>query len=105
MKLIALVFSFLLLQTNSFAQLSPTESKILNRVESNNSEALDFLKNLVNTNSGTMNFEGVREVGDVLRKEFDDLGLETSWVDGKSFKRAGHSRLNIWDMMLHQISY
>jgi glutamate carboxypeptidase len=45
---------------------------------------------LVNINSGTMNFTGVRQVGDILRKELDALGFQTRWVDGAPFGRAGH---------------
>jgi len=44
----------------------------------------------VNINSGTMNFEGVRKVGDAFRAELDALGFSTKWVDGAGFKRAGH---------------
>jgi glutamate carboxypeptidase len=49
-----------------------------------------LLERLVNINSGTMNFAGVRSVGDILRREFDALGFETRWVDGAPFGRAGH---------------
>jgi glutamate carboxypeptidase len=49
-----------------------------------------LLERLVNINSGTMNFAGVREVGSILRKELDALGFETRWVDGTPFGRAGH---------------
>ena len=44
----------------------------------------------MNINSGTMNFAGVRKVGDVLRAEFDALGFKTRWVEGATFRRAGH---------------
>ena len=49
-----------------------------------------LLERLVNINSGTMNFAGVREVGGILRAELDKLGFETRWVDGAAFGRAGH---------------
>lgn len=87
---IYLIVALLILPLNIFAQLSAVERKLVDRTDYNNEEGLDLLKEIIVINSGTMNFEGVREVGDVLRKEFDDLGFETSWVDGKSFKRAGH---------------
>jgi len=89
MKHLLTIF-FTLINLNLFAQLSPTESKILTNVESNNAEALDLLIKLVNINSGTMNFEGVQKVGTELRAEFDALGFETSWEDGAEFNRAGH---------------
>jgi len=44
----------------------------------------------VNINSGTMNFDGVRKVGDVFKAELDALGFSTKWVDGAGFGRAGH---------------
>jgi glutamate carboxypeptidase len=37
-----------------------------------------------------MNFAGVKQVGDILRKELDALGFQTRWVDGAPFERAGH---------------
>jgi glutamate carboxypeptidase len=59
-------------------------------VDKHNAEALALLERIVNINSGTMNFAGVRQVGDVLRAQFDSLGFTTRWVDGASFGRAGH---------------
>jgi glutamate carboxypeptidase len=44
----------------------------------------------VNINSGTQNHAGVREVGRILRAEYDALGFSTRWVDGATFGRAGH---------------
>jgi glutamate carboxypeptidase len=73
------------------AQLSSsTEKSIVSAVDAGNPAALALLERVVNINSGTHNFEGVRAVGDVFRKEFDDLGFKTTWVDGAPFKRAGH---------------
>ncbi len=71
-------------------QLSASERAIANAVDSHNAEALALLRRIVNINSGTMNFAGVRQVADVLRPEFDALGFTTHWVDGASFDRAGH---------------
>ena len=71
-------------------QLSASERAIANAVDSHNAEALALLQRIVNINSGTMNFTGVRQVADVLRPEFDALGFTTHWVDGASFDRAGH---------------
>ncbi|MEO8192708.1 MAG: M20/M25/M40 family metallo-hydrolase [Gemmatimonadales bacterium] len=72
------------------AALSATERAIVAAVDSRNAEGLALLERLVNINSGTMNFAGVRQVGDILRKELDALGFETRWVDGAAFGRAGH---------------
>lgn len=71
-------------------QLSASERAAVRAVDSHNAEALALLHRLVDINSGTMNFAGVRQVGDVLRREFDALGFTTRWVDGAPFGRAGH---------------
>jgi glutamate carboxypeptidase len=72
------------------AALSATERTLVRSVDANNADALALLVKLVNINSGTMNFAGVRQVADVLRAELDSLGFETRWVDGAAFHRAGH---------------
>ena len=57
--------------------ISPTEQKITNYVDAHNEEAISLLETTVNINSGTMNPEGVKEVGRVFKAEFDLLGFET----------------------------
>ena len=70
--------------------VSQTEQRILVEIEARAQEAIALLERSVNINSGTMNFEGVREVGRLFREELDALGFETEWVDGTPFDRAGH---------------
>jgi glutamate carboxypeptidase len=70
--------------------LSATERAVVKNVDANNAHALALLIELVNINSGTMNFAGVRQVGDILAKQLDSLGFKTRWVDGAAFHRAGH---------------
>jgi glutamate carboxypeptidase len=70
--------------------LAPAERSIVRTVDAHKAEALALLERLVNINSGTMNFAGVRQVADVLRARFDSLGFTTRWVDGTPFHRAGH---------------
>ena len=72
------------------ASLTPEESRIIAFVDKSNAEALALLERVVNINSGTQNFAGVRAVGKVFQQEFDALGFTTRWVDGAPFKRAGH---------------
>src|SRR4051812_40546928 len=72
------------------APLDATERAVVAAVAAGNREALALLERLVNINSGTMSFDGVREVGAVLRAELDALGFTTRWVDGAPFGRAGH---------------
>ena len=66
------------------------ERAIAAYVDAHNGEALALLERVVNINSGTQNFAGVREVGAVFRSAFDRLGFSTRWVDGAAFQRAGH---------------
>src|SRR5262245_44299000 len=70
--------------------LSADEKKLAAFVDANNGDALAMLERAVNINSGSMNFEGVRQVGALFRKEFDALGFKTDWIDGASWNRAGH---------------
>jgi len=72
------------------AALDDAERAIAGAVDRQNPEALALLEQIVNINSGTMNFDGVRRVGAVLRAELDALGFTTRWVDGAGFGRAGH---------------
>lgn len=73
-----------------FAQLSKVEKKIAASVDSHHQEAMKLLEEVVNINSGSMNFEGVYKVGQIFKAKFDGLGFQTRWVDGKPFGRAGH---------------
>jgi glutamate carboxypeptidase len=70
--------------------LTGDEQKLTAFVDKSNPQALALLEQVVNINSGSQNFDGVRKVGDVFRKEFDALGFKTTWVEGAPFKRAGH---------------
>ncbi|HEU4786952.1 MAG TPA: M20/M25/M40 family metallo-hydrolase [Gemmatimonadaceae bacterium] len=83
------------LSRQALAQIQPSvgksvEQSIAKAVDGHNAEALALLERIVNINSGTMNFAGVRQVGDALRAEFDGLAFKTRWVDGAQFHRAGH---------------
>jgi glutamate carboxypeptidase len=70
--------------------LTPDERRMTEHIDQINADGLKLLERVVNINSGTQNFEGVREVGKVFQQEFDALGFKTRWVDGAPFKRAGH---------------
>lgn len=68
----------------------PEERALVSFVDAHNGEALALLERVVNINSGTQNFDGVREVGRVFHAELEALGFKARWVDGAPFKRAGH---------------
>jgi glutamate carboxypeptidase len=72
------------------ATLTSQERALVRAVDAHNPAALALLERVVNINSGSLNFAGVRKVGDVFAAEFDSLGFKTSWVDGAAFHRAGH---------------
>ena len=72
------------------SSLSAEERRMSEFIDKENAAALALLDRVVNINSGTQNFEGVRRVGQAFADEFAAIGFETRWVDGAPFKRAGH---------------
>lgn len=80
------------LQAQSSTQnLSKKEQKIIKLVETHASESIDFLENVVNMNSGTLNVQGVKNVGDVFSKAFTDIGFKSKWIPMPAeMNRAGH---------------
>jgi len=87
-RLFTLIAVASLLQGSS--PLTIQERALATYVDAHNAESLSLLERIVNINSGTQNFDGVRAVGGVFRTELDALGFKTDWVDGAAFKRAGH---------------
>ena len=83
--------TLLLLLINTFLSAqSKKENQLLISIDSRTANALALLKKVVNINSGTMNFDGVRKVGSIFSNELNAIGFETRWVGGDSFNRAGH---------------
>lgn len=78
----------------SAAQLDQVEQKILKQIESDQQAARALLKEVVQINSDSMNFEGVRVVGAKFEEAFAEIGVATNWHDGKAFGRAGHLEAN-----------
>jgi glutamate carboxypeptidase len=70
--------------------VSELEQTLVDEVGARADEAIGFLERSVNINSGTMNFEGVHQVGRLYQDELQALGFETEWIDGAPFDRAGH---------------
>ncbi|PLW83368.1 peptidase M20 [Kineobactrum sediminis] len=87
-RILGLIFATLACTVR--ADISATESRMLAFIEASNPAALELLIESVNINSGTMNLEGVRETGELLRARFEQLGFQTEWQDGAAFQRAGH---------------
>jgi len=71
--------------------LNEDEQRIVDWVDANYEAAIDLLEETVNIGSGTMNAQGVRDVGVVMGRELDALGLETEWIElPEDMERAGH---------------
>ncbi len=87
-SLIALLFVTL----NIFSQkVSKIEKKILSSVTKNNKEAIQFLEDVVNINSGTLNLEGVKKVGFIFKDAFNAINFDTQWIEMPTeLNRAGH---------------
>jgi glutamate carboxypeptidase len=81
---------FALLALMQSSNLTPAERALAAYIDAHNAESLVLLERVVNINSGTQNFDGVREVGRVFGDELAKLGFTTRWIDGAPFKRAGH---------------
>lgn len=72
-------------------RLSPQEQRIVRYVDAHADEAVAFLERIVNINSGTLNAEGVREVGRAFEAPLDSLGFDVRWISmPDSMDRAGH---------------
>jgi glutamate carboxypeptidase len=72
-------------------QLSPQEQRIVQYVDAHADEAVGFLERIVNINSGTLNVEGVRQVGRAFQAPLDSLGFDAQWITlPDSLRRAGH---------------
>ena len=73
-----------------YSQNNRKERKIVKAVDQHSDKAIELIKKSVNINSGTMNFDGVREVGSLFQKELDKLGFKTELTNGDAYGRAGH---------------
>ena len=74
-----------------WADVSAVEARIVEAVKARTPDALVLLEKSVNINSGTLNTEGVKAVGQVFRTELDQLGFATRWIDlPPTMRRAGH---------------
>jgi glutamate carboxypeptidase len=91
MKSLAFLAALLaLVPTAARAELSGAERRIAAAVEAEQERTVELLERLVNQNSGTLNLEGVRATGEMVRAELEPLGFEVRWVDMGDTGRAGH---------------
>lgn len=90
LRTITLALAFIFAPAAAAADLDANERALATWVEAHQADAISLLERSVNINSGTLNTEGVRQVGDLFRAEFDNAGFTTRWIDGAPFGRAGH---------------
>lgn len=91
MKNIFLLLSFLFVVNVHSQELSKSEKRAVDFLRNHKQEQIDFLEKSVNINSGTMNPEGVKEVGMLYKAELEKLGFKTRWINmPDSLNRAGH---------------
>ncbi|MBQ0770977.1 MAG: M20/M25/M40 family metallo-hydrolase [Sphingomonadales bacterium] len=77
--------------TVSITGASANDKPILDAVDANGAEQLQMLEATVNQNSGSLNVEGVRKVGEIYRRELEDIGFAVRWIDmPQSMARGGH---------------
>jgi glutamate carboxypeptidase len=70
--------------------LDTNELNIVEQVKLSLPQALKDIEQAVNINSGTMNFDGVKQVGLLAKQQLSAIGFEVQWLDGSAFNRAGH---------------
>jgi glutamate carboxypeptidase len=85
-----IMFSTLIFHLKS-QTLSKTEIRIASDVDKDMPSTMQLLKESVNINSGTLNIEGVKNVGEMYAKELAAMGFTIEWISlPDSLKRAGH---------------
>ena len=74
----------------SAQSLSEIENEIIRNVDANHDEAVEFLIDNVNLNTGSMNPEGVKELAFRYIQAYQELGFEAEWIDQSEVNRGGH---------------
>ncbi|MEO8176622.1 MAG: M20/M25/M40 family metallo-hydrolase [Sphingomicrobium sp.] len=83
----ALTLSF---ATPAAAKLSAPEQTMVRTVDAEQERTVAMLTKWVDQNSGTLNFAGVKTVGEMLRSELAPLGFTVDWLDMSAANRSGH---------------
>ncbi|HTU12923.1 MAG TPA: M20/M25/M40 family metallo-hydrolase [Allosphingosinicella sp.] len=87
---ILLALALLAFPAAALARVAPEERRMVAAVDAEQARNIALLERLVNQNSGSLNLEGVRAVGQLVRAELEPLGFEVRWVDMAETGRAGH---------------
>lgn len=87
------LFAFLVLPVVLDAQstLDKTELTLRAEIAARREDQIAYLERLVNIPSGSLNVQGVRDVGRALMATLDSLGFQTRWAEVPAeMRRAGH---------------
>ena len=90
MRPLLILLALLIFPAAASARLSPEERRMASAVTAGQERTIALLERLVNRNSGSLNLEGVRAVGQMMREELEPLGFTVRWVDMSVTGRAGH---------------
>lgn len=91
LSLFSFLFLAVLVSATAQTRLNRTEKQLVQQVSANQNQAIDFLEQVVNVNSGTLNLGGVREVGRMFEEQFQAIAFATIWEEMPSeMNRAGH---------------
>jgi glutamate carboxypeptidase len=72
------------------APKDPADAKMVAAIQADHVRNLALLEAMVKVNSGTMNFKGVEQVGQMVRAELEPLGFAVRWSPMAASNRAGH---------------
>ena len=90
-SLVAALAASLFATVVASAELSSDEQRLVEWIDAHAEDAISLIEETVNIGSGTMNHNGVREVGRVMQRELNAIGLQTEWIDmPEEVNRAGH---------------
>ena len=90
MTRIAAAVLTLFITASAQAALSPADKEMAAVVDASQERDVALLQKLVDQNSGSRNFEGVRAVASMLQAELEPLGFTVRWVPMPETGRAGH---------------
>ena len=90
MRPFLLLLALLAVPAAAQARLTPEEQRMTAAVDAEQGRTIALLERLVNQNSGSLNLEGVRAIGQMMREELEPLGFNVRWVDMRETGRAGH---------------
>jgi glutamate carboxypeptidase len=87
-----LIIAFISFAPATSAQtLNAAERAISDYIDKHNAEAVSLLETTVNIESPTEDLTGVKNVGLLLKKEFEAIGMTAKWIEmPPDMKRAGH---------------